>query len=129
MARMLEQTWLYRTGKCRSRKGRKLCKLLKDPYKKLKAAKVRMPIVREEDTSVEGQIEKNMVAWQRENIFKAWRNPNEQWMWEKLVAVRGLCWTRQHRLQYRFFDFYCEAIHIAVEVDGAEHDWGKGSFT
>lgn len=58
---------------------------------------------------------------QRQNRVLAVKNPNENWMLEKLRAS-GRKWTRQAIWGYRIFDFWCAEVGIAVEVDGPEHN-------
>lgn len=57
---------------------------------------------------------------QQENIERSLRNPNENWMAERLKET-GMKWTRQARWGYRLFDFWNKDKGIAVEVDGPEH--------
>ena len=59
---------------------------------------------------------------QRENLERALRNPNENWFFEHLKRRTSHKWTRQALWGYRIFDFWCHALGIAVEVDGATHN-------
>ena len=55
-----------------------------------------------------------------QNLQKSKRNPNENWMYEKLLKT-NLKWTRNAIWGHRLFDFWCAGLGIAVEVDGPEH--------
>lgn len=61
-----------------------------------------------------------MKERQNQNLARSARNPNENWMGEKL-ATTGRKWRRQAQWGYRLFDFWCHELGIAVEVDGPEH--------
>ena len=51
----------------------------------------------------------------------------ERLLWEKLRAGQmGVKFRRQHGIADRVVDFYCPAIHLAIEVDGESHFSVKG---
>ena len=56
-----------------------------------------------------------------QNSRRAVKNPNENWLAERL-STTGYKWTRQASWGYRIFDFWCHELGIAVESDGPEHD-------
>lgn len=62
----------------------------------------------------------DLKAKQLLNRASCKRSSAESWMCEKLLAT-GLKWTRQAQWGYRFFDFWCSVIGVAIEVDGPEH--------
>ena len=62
-----------------------------------------------------------MKERQEQNKVLSKRNPNENWMRDKLSAT-GLKWTRQAQWGYRIFDFWNRELGIAVEVDGLSHN-------
>lgn len=62
-----------------------------------------------------------------ENYAKTKTNSNELWMYGKLKQT-GLKWTRQATWGYRIFDFWCQQLGIAVEVDGQEHNATYDSY-
>ena len=62
--------------------------------------------------------------YRKKNMAFALNNQNETWMWNKLKAT-GLLWGRQGLWAYRMFDFWCEDLGVAVEVDGPSHDRAK----
>lgn len=63
----------------------------------------------------------HMKARQAQNLELAKRNPNENWLRDKLKAT-GYKWTRQATWGFRIFDFWNARLGIAIEVDGPEHD-------
>lgn len=68
-----------------------------------------------------GAYHKKLLRYRKENLAFAMRNPNEEWMWQKLLKT-GHIWERQGLWGYRMFDFWCRHMGVAVEVDGPEHD-------
>jgi very-short-patch-repair endonuclease len=50
--------------------------------------------------------------------------PSERIAWEALRSHRchGLKFRRQHFIAGYFVDFYCPALRLVVEIDGASHD-------
>ena len=55
------------------------------------------------------------------NLARARLNPNENWMLKKLREQTPYKWSRQVLWGYRIFDFWCDKLGFAVEVDGPEH--------
>lgn len=55
-------------------------------------------------------------------------SPPETWLWQRLRDKRllGLKFRRQHPIGPWIVDFYCVALRLAVEVDGAFHSEGDG---
>ncbi|MGE0227965.1 MAG: endonuclease domain-containing protein [Dehalococcoidia bacterium] len=49
--------------------------------------------------------------------------PTERILWEQLRARRldGLKFRRQHPVGPFVLDFYCDELHLAIEVDGGIH--------
>lgn len=68
-----------------------------------------------------GETHDYMRMRKAEQMEKSLRNPNESWMLEKLSGT-GLNWSRNATWGYRLFDFWCNEIGVAVEVDGPEHN-------
>jgi len=66
-------------------------------------------------------ITPHMQRRRAQNLELARRNPNENWLRDKLRAT-GYRWTRQAVWGYRIFDFWNARLGIAIEVDGPEHD-------
>lgn len=58
---------------------------------------------------------------QEQNLETAQKNPNENWMAERLRTTSER-WKRQLIWGFRVFDFWCGRLGIAVEVDGPGHD-------
>jgi len=75
--------------------------------------KLRWPINSEQAQYMEMRKQQNLVI--------AKRNPNENWMYEKLQTT-GYNWSRQSKWGYRLFDFWCHYLGIAIEVDGNSHN-------
>lgn len=63
---------------------------------------------------------------QRACLKASLKNPNENWMEQKLLNC-GFSFTRQAQWGFRIFDFWCHKLGIAVEVDGPSHNraWDK----
>lgn len=68
-----------------------------------------------------------MKMRQSENRIRCARNPNENWMRDKLKAT-PFKWTRQPTWGYRIFDFFSQVLGVAIEVDGPEHDAGYDAY-
>lgn len=51
----------------------------------------------------------------------------EAQLWSRLRGrqLDGLKFRRQHIIAGYIADFYCPAIHLAVEVDGPHHQWQR----
>ena len=51
----------------------------------------------------------------------------EAQLWSRLRGrqLDGLKFRRQHIIAGYIADFYCPAIHLAVEVDGPHHQWRR----
>jgi len=51
----------------------------------------------------------------------------EAQLWSRLRGrqLDGLKFRRQHIIAGYIVDFYCPAIHLAVEVDGPHHQWQR----
>lgn len=49
----------------------------------------------------------------------------ERHLWDALrcESIRGMRFRRQHAIGRFVLDFYCPAHKLAIEVDGAVHDW------
>ena len=66
-----------------------------------------------------------MREYQASNLELAERNPHEQRVWRRLnqkgAPFRGH-WKQQYVWGHRIFDFYCNQVGAAIEVDGATHD-------
>ena len=47
-------------------------------------------------------------------------------LWKAIKGgkLQGLHFRKQHPLGPYILDFYCEALRLAVEVDGGSHDFG-----
>ncbi|HEY3696644.1 endonuclease domain-containing protein [Phenylobacterium sp.] len=47
-------------------------------------------------------------------------------LWKAIKGrkLQGLHFRKQHPMGPYILDFYCEALRLAVEVDGASHDFG-----
>lgn len=73
---------------------------------------------------VNRELAQHMAMRKTENLMRAKKNRNENWMLEKLERT-GLKWSRQSRWGFRLFDFWCHPLGIAVEVDGPEHNAKK----
>lgn len=56
-----------------------------------------------------------------QNLHMALRNPNENWLAEKLVDTK-VSWSRQATWGCRIYDFWSHELGIAVETDGPEHN-------
>lgn len=63
----------------------------------------------------------NMEMRKAQNLSKARKNSNENWM-HNLLKQTKLKWRRQSIHGFRLFDFWCHDLGIVVEVDGPEHD-------
>ncbi|WP_374573824.1 endonuclease domain-containing protein [Phenylobacterium sp.] len=48
------------------------------------------------------------------------------WMALRRKGLAGFRFRRQHPIGPYVLDFYCEAVRLAVEVDGLRHDFGDG---
>ena len=51
----------------------------------------------------------------------------EAQLWSRLRGrqLDGLKFRRQHIIAGTIADFYCPAIHLAVQVDGPHHQWQR----
>ncbi|WP_430419810.1 endonuclease domain-containing protein [Phenylobacterium sp.] len=53
-------------------------------------------------------------------------SPPEVRLWQQLRRrVQGLRFRRQHPIGPFVLDFYCDAVRLAVEVDGQQHAMGS----
>lgn len=68
-----------------------------------------------------GAYRHKLTGYRDVNLNKALHNPNEDWMWRKLLETPYF-WQRQGLWAYRMFDFWCPDLGIAIEADGPEHD-------
>jgi len=62
-----------------------------------------------------------------ENVARSAKNPNEQWAAERL-SVTPYKWKPQAQWGYRIFDFWCEFLGVAIEIDGPDHDPDYDSY-
>lgn len=60
------------------------------------------------------------------NRTKSKSNKAEAWMAERLSCSPHK-WSQQVQWGYRIFDFWCQKLGCAVEVDGTSHD-GRGDY-
>lgn len=60
---------------------------------------------------------------QRSRELRHGSTPAEQTLWQYLRdrRMRGLKFRRQHPIDRFILDFYCETLHLAIEVDGGGH--------
>lgn len=64
-----------------------------------------------------------------ENLARSVKNPNENWMANRLSELRcSGTWRRQRPWGYRIFDFFDSSRGVAIEVDGREHDSRYDSY-
>lgn len=56
-----------------------------------------------------------------ENLARSARNQNEQWAANRLSET-PYRWKPQAQWGYRIFDFWCQFLGVAVEIDGPDHD-------
>jgi very-short-patch-repair endonuclease len=68
----------------------------------------------------------HMAMRQQQNMDRAVRNPNENWM-ASILDETAQSWTRQARWGWRVFDFWCRELGVAIEVDGPEHRHARDS--
>ncbi len=60
---------------------------------------------------------------QRRRLLRRQPIPSEAkfWMLFRNRQYRGLKFRRQHSIGWYILDFYCSALHLAIEVDGESH--------
>lgn len=60
---------------------------------------------------------------QRARRLRAQLSDAEQKLWRALrrEQINGLSFRRQHPVGAYALDFYCPALHLAIEVDGGQH--------
>ena len=63
------------------------------------------------------------IKQERARTFRKQMTPEETQLWQQLRARRldGLHWRRQQVIGGFIADFYCHAVGIVIEIDGAVH--------
>ena len=63
------------------------------------------------------------IKQERAPTFRKQMTPEETQLWQQLRARRldGLHWRRQQVIGGFIADFYCHAVGIVIEIDGAVH--------
>ncbi len=69
----------------------------------------------------------HMRMRQAQNLSRALRNPNENWLAQRLSDT-GVVWARQATWGCRLYDFWSHALGIAIETDGPEHRRGYDAY-
>ncbi len=69
-------------------------------------------------------MDSHAITRDRARRLRAQMDLPERLLWKRLNRgqVRGLYFRRQHPAGDYILDFYCDAVRLAVEVDGASHD-------
>ena len=67
------------------------------------------------------------TATRRARVLRARPTDAERVLWQHLRSRQlGAKFRRQHPLAGYVLDFYCEALRLAVEVDGGQHEIDPG---
>src|SRR3954469_10158826 len=69
-----------------------------------------------------------LLTFKRARALRRAMTLPEVLLWQALRGgqVGGLRFRRQHPIGHYVLDFYCPALRLAVEVDGAAHDIPEG---
>jgi very-short-patch-repair endonuclease len=72
----------------------------------------------------EQNVDSHAITRDRARRLREQMDLPERLLWKRLNRgqIRGCYFRRQHPAGNYILDFYCDAVRLAIEVDGASHD-------
>jgi very-short-patch-repair endonuclease len=73
------------------------------------------------------RVHNSKMLLQRRRYLRNNPTPEEALLWQQLKGLSlGCKFRRQHSVTGYILDFYCPSKKLAIELDGAQHDFAKG---